>query len=121
MTTDSINKLAVKLMPWVANALCAGLLWWAQEINTQLRQIQLEIQEIKEWKSSMVASRYTMTDAAIFAEKQSAEIAKLSTRLTEVEQKWLRDLGDIKVSIGKIEAIIDERSGSDGRRVTRND
>jgi hypothetical protein len=102
-----LNHLAWKILPWMADVLCAFLVWWAVQINSEIRAIRTELSELREFRATTLASRYTTLDAQQHNERQTAELTKLWAKIADIQQQWLRDLSDIKSSISRIEAQID--------------
>jgi len=107
MENTSLNHIAWKILPWLADVLCAFLVWWAVQINSEIRTIRNDINELREFRATTMASRYTSADAQQHQERQAQELTKIWAKIADIQQQWLRDLSDIKSSISRIEAQIE--------------
>lgn len=104
---NSFNHLAWKILPWMADVLCAFLVWWAVQINSEIRTIRNELSELREFRATTLASRYTSVEAQQHQDRQALELTKIWAKIADIQQQWLRDLSDIKTSIAKIEARVE--------------
>lgn len=102
MSNTDMKALAWKILPWLMDTVCALLLFWAAQLNADLKVLKLDLQAIKEWRAETSASRYTAKDHVTFAEANSKELQNLWMKIAEMQQTWLRDISDIKVSLARM-------------------
>lgn len=102
-SSESVFKdLGWKLLPWITNILCGVLTWWASSLSEDIGVIHREIESLKEWKAETSAGKYTAKDHALYAEMQSAEIAKLWKAQNELQSQWIREISSIREAIAAL-------------------
>lgn len=99
-----IKNIGWKLVPWLADIVCAFLVYYAFQVNAQLASLRDDMQSLKEWKAETTGNRYTSRDHVSYADQVQGEFSKVWSRMAEMQQSWLRDVGDIKVLLARLEA-----------------
>ncbi len=98
-----VNGIAWKLLAWGADALCALLCYYAVQVNRELKSMSSDIQELREWRAETAGNRYTVKDHNTYAEQQAREFQLLRANMSDMQQQWLKDIGEIRVAIMRIE------------------
>ena len=101
-TNGLLGKMGWKLLPWLADIVCALLCFWAVQINIELKDQRREVQALKEWKAETAGNRYTARDHYVYAAATSKEIQVLWARVAETQQTWLNDINDVKVTLANM-------------------
>lgn len=102
MSATDAKSLALKIFPWIMDLAAAGLLAWAAQLNQQITVMQNELQGLKEWKAETAGNRYTAKDHASYAESNAKELQQLWKEIAGLQQTWLRDMGEIKVTLAQL-------------------
>ena len=102
MSSTEMKGLAWKVLPWIMDLVAALLTAWAVQVNQQLGKMQADVQALKEWKAETSGNRYTVKDHVTFAESNAKELQQLWMKIAEMQQTWLRDMGDIKIALAQL-------------------
>lgn len=102
MSGPEMKSLGWKIVPWFMNLVCALLTAWAVRVNEQLTDIQKEVQSLKEWRAETAGNRYTAKDHVAYADGQAKEIQGLWSKIADLQQVWLKDMGEIKIALASV-------------------
>lgn len=98
----TVKDLGWKILPWVANALCGLLCWWALGMNVELKAIASDVAALREWRAETSGNRYTAQDHAKFAELSAKEHTDLWKANAQLRQEWILELSKVREELGKI-------------------
>ena len=112
----TLMSLGWKILPWMADLICALLVWWAYEINGELRDlrdeqrgIKADVASIREWRAETAGNRYTSKDHVAFAEQNAKEFQLVRADMSELKQQWLKEVGEIRVALVRLEAKMEAK------------
>jgi hypothetical protein len=99
---SAVKSIGWKLLPWVADALCAMLCYYAFQFNVELKEIRKDVVELREWRAETAGNRWTAGDQTLYSQKQAEELSKVWNKISEIQQTWLRDVSDIRIQLGQL-------------------
>lgn len=102
MSGSEAKNLAWKILPWIMDIVAALLTAWAVQVNKQMTTLQTEMQALKEWRAETAGNRYTAKDHAMFAESNAKELQGLWKEIAGLQQTWLRDMSEIKITLAQL-------------------
>ena len=102
MTGDTLKSIGWRLLPWMADLLCAMLTWWAVQVNAEIKEIRKDVIILREWKAETSGNRYTSADHVKYAQSQAEQIASILLRIADMQQLWLREVSEIKVVMAQL-------------------
>ena len=105
----ALKTIGWKLLPWMADLVCGLLVWWAVQINAQIKEIQAQdllfredISALREWRAETSGNRYTAGDHVKYADVQAQHIQAILTRISDLQQTWLVEVAGIKVQLAQM-------------------
>lgn len=101
---DDIKGVAWKILPWALDALVGVCLFIQLGMLADIRAVRVDVNELREWRSATEANRWTASDHNSYAQLQANELTKIWAKISDMQQQWLKDLGEIKVNIAEIKA-----------------
>lgn len=96
------KELALKLFSWLMDLVAVGLLAWATQLNQEIQATRTDVQALKEWRAETAGNRYTAKDHALYAESNSRELQQLWKEIAGLQQTWLRDMAEIKITLAQL-------------------
>jgi|GEM_PF-4935479 len=102
MNNGELKTLGWKILPWLADVVCALLVYWATQINTQLKTMSQDIAALQLWKAETSGNRYTSSDHVRYAEEQARVNQSIMTKMSDQQMLWLKDIADVKLALAQV-------------------
>ena len=96
------SKLGWKILPWMADVLCAILAFCMLELWSTIKTVRTDVNTLKEWRAETAGNRWTAGDHAKYADEQNKRIQDILSAIANTQQTWLRDIADIKVVLAMV-------------------
>ena len=109
-----LSGIGWKILPWLADLVCAFLTYFAwqmnvaiAEIRSDLRDANHEIVALNLWRAETQGNRYTAKDHTTYAEAVQREFITVSDRIAALQREWLANLADVKVTLARLESKLE--------------
>ena len=102
MNNGELKTLGWKILPWLADIVCALLVWWAVQINTQLKSMQVDITALQLWKAETAGNRWTALDHTKYADEQVKITQGLLLQISDLRQVNIKDMSEIKIALAQM-------------------
>jgi len=98
----TIMSIGMKILPWMADLICAFLCWWAAQVNMELKDMRRDLTSLREWRAEAAGNRWTSSDHTKYADEQNKRTQDILLKMSDMQQTWLRDIADIKITLASV-------------------
>jgi hypothetical protein len=102
MSGEEAKSVAWKILPWALDALVGVCLFIQLGMINDIRLLRQDMNEIREWRAGTISNRWTSSDQNNYANEQAKEMTRIWSKISDMQQQWLKDLGDIKVNMAEM-------------------
>ena len=102
MNNGELKTLGWKILPWLADIVCALLVYWAAQINTQIKTMSQDIVALQLWKAETSANRWTALDHTRYSDEQGKTTQAIMAKMADMQMQWLKDIADVKLALAQV-------------------
>ena len=102
--TEDLKSFAWRAVPWLLDSLIGICLWIQVGMISDIKAIRAEVQSLKEFRAAAPALFRQQVQSEADWRNQRDENTRIWQAINEGQKAWLRDLGEIKLSVAEIKA-----------------